>query len=185
MATDFKAIFGATEGLDPKSVEFLARALERNNLPGFDYLEFKQSLNAMSKMNMNMDETTSVKSAFATASTMGLTKEKLLESAMHYKKILANEKTQFDVAMQNQVQKNIAGKKEEVTKLQDRIKQYENRIKELQEQIVKSQATIDGADAQIQAAKNKIQGTKQNFETAHQSIISLIENDIQKFNSFL
>jgi len=185
MATNLKTIFGSSDGLDPKSVEFLTRALEKNNLPGFDYLEFKQSLNAMSKMNMGMDETTSVKSAFATASTMGLTKQKLLESAMHYKKVLAKEKTQFEVAMQNQIQKNIAGKKEEMTKLQDRIKQYQGRIKELQEQIVKSQATIDGADEQIQAAKAKIEGTKQNFDVAHQNIVAQIENDIQKFNSFL
>ena len=77
MQKDLKNIFGSTTGLDDKSMEYLTSALAKNNLPGFDYLEFKQSLGALA--SLNMDEATAYKSAFATASTVGLTKEKLLK----------------------------------------------------------------------------------------------------------
>ena len=37
-----KALFSA-DGLDERSLEFLAKTIENNNLPGFDYFEFKRS----------------------------------------------------------------------------------------------------------------------------------------------
>ncbi|MEM6967493.1 MAG: hypothetical protein AAF573_22205, partial [Bacteroidota bacterium] len=81
MAKNLKTIFGENHLLDEKSISFLTGALDRNNLPGFDYIEFKQSLAALAKLNM--DEETAFKSAFATAATVGLTKGKLLETASH------------------------------------------------------------------------------------------------------
>jgi len=47
-----KTIFGKDHGLDQKSVDFLTKALDRSNLPGFDCIEFKQSLDALSKLNI-------------------------------------------------------------------------------------------------------------------------------------
>ena len=70
-----KSLF-KTEGLDERSLEFLTTALEKSNLPGFDYLEFKRAV-ADLLSNMNMDEATAYKSAFTTvATTLGLTKGK-------------------------------------------------------------------------------------------------------------
>ena len=87
MAKDLRIIFGDMHGLDEKSVDTLTKALNNANLPGFDYLEFKQSLGALS--GLNMDEAMGIKSAFATAATMGVTKIKLKETAQHYKSVLA------------------------------------------------------------------------------------------------
>ena len=79
MQKNLKNIFGNDHGLDEKSVDYLTSALAKNNLPGFDYLEFKQSLAALA--DLGMDEPTAIKSAFATASTVGLTKDKLVKTA--------------------------------------------------------------------------------------------------------
>lgn len=65
-------------GADERSLEFIATAIERNNLPGFDYF-VKRAVYTM--LEMKIDEATAFKSAFATAATMGLTKDKLLETA--------------------------------------------------------------------------------------------------------
>lgn len=178
-----KTIFGKDHGLDQKSVDFLTKALEKSNLPGFDYIEFKQSLDALSKLNM--EEETAFKSAFATASTVGLTKTKLLETASHYKKVLANEKKQFDAALQKQIDQKIAGKEQEVKKLKDQILKHQEKIKQLQDQIAKFQKTIDGADAQIDAARRKIESTRDGFEHTHQSILNQIEKDIENIKKYL
>jgi septal ring factor EnvC (AmiA/AmiB activator) len=178
-----KTIFGKDHGLDQKSVDFLTKALEKSNLPGFDYIEFKQSLDALSKLNM--DEETAFKSAFATASTVGLTKPKLLETAAHYKKVLANEKTQFDSALQKQVEQKVAGKELELKKLKDQIVKHQEKIQQLQDQIAKFQKTIDGADAQIDAARKKIESTRDGFEHTHQSILNQIEKDIENIKKYL
>ena len=177
MSKDLKSLFGENHLLDEKSITFLTDALEKNNLPGFDYIEFKQSMAALAKMNL--DEETAMKSAFATAATVGLTKEKLLETAAHYKKILDGEKTKFGNAMQNQMTKNIAGKKKEVETLKIQIENQKAQIKKFEEQIAKQQNTIDTADEQINAATEKIEQAKEKFEYAHQSVMNQIEKDIE------
>lgn len=178
-----KTLFGKDHGLDQKSIDFLTNALEKSNLPGFDYIEFKQSLDAVSKMNL--DEETAFKTTFATASTVGLTKKKLIETALHYKKILANEKSQFDAALQNQIDQKIAGKQKEVEKLKEQIAKFKEKIKQLEDQVAKHQSTIDGADSKIQADREKIESTRESFEHTHQSILNQIEKDIENVNKYL
>lgn len=183
MQKDLRTLFGIHHGLDPKSVDFLTKALEKNNLPGFDYLEFKQSLAALA--SMDMDQATAMKSSFATASTVGLTKEKLVQTAMHYQQILNKEKHQFDAALQKQVEQRIAGKQQEVETLRKQIIQYQGQIKQLEERIQRSQGTIDSADDHIEQARTKIEATKSNFDHAFQSIFNEINKDIEDIKTYL
>lgn len=182
MQQDLKSLF-QSYGLDEKSVDFLTKALERNNQPGFDYLEYKQSLVALAKMNM--DEATAFKSAFATASTMGLTKDKLLAAADFYKGVLNSEKQQFDKALQNQLQNNVHSKQEEVKKLQAQIEEQRAKIKELEAKIVSSQAIIDRADEDIRVSRERIETTRGHFETTLKGILSDIDKDITHINRYL
>jgi len=183
MQQELKKIFSSTEKLDGKSVEFLTKALDKANLPGFDYLEFKQSLARLQALNM--DTATAVKSAFATASTVGLTKEKLLNSSQHYVNVLATEKAQFDSALANQMQKRIGDKQSEVAQKRKQIEQYKAKIAQLEAEINKSQEIIDTADEKINAETAKIEKTKANFEFTFNSILEQIKKDVSDFNSYL
>lgn len=183
MQKDLKSLFGSTHGLDEKSLEFLIKALEKNNLPGFDYIEFKQSLGNL--LAMDMDETTAYKSIFATAMSMGLTKEKLLKTANHYKQVLDKERNQFEGALQKQMQQRVQSKLEEVEKLKKQVEDYQKKIEELETRITKAQSTIDHADEHIQTAKAKIEATKEAFEFTHQSIINEISQDIDNMETYL
>ncbi len=183
MASDLNQIFNIGGTVDQKSLEFLTKALSRNNMQGFDYIEFKQSLSSLKQMNM--DDETAIKSAFATASTVGLTKDKLVQTARHYQQIIDKEKAQFDEALQNQVREKIAGKKSEVERLKKQIEEDNKKIQALEEEIKKSQGTIDNADADIKAAEDKINATKNNFESTYQSMLGIIADDIDKFNKYL
>jgi len=183
MKKSLKDLFGDHHGLDSKSVVFLMKALEKNNLPGFDYIEFKQALSALSKMDMDLG--TAIKSAFVTGSTVGLTKEKLLESALHYAKIIAEEKVQFQKAVEKQIQQKVGGKLKEVEKLKKQIKDHQEKIKQLQAQVEKFQKTVDSADSQVETATEKIKATQSGFEQTHRSILNQIELDIANFEKYL
>lgn len=183
MQKNLKKLFGDHHGLDDKSVNFLTTALEKNNLPGFDYLEFKQSLAALQEMGI--DEGTAIKSAFATAATVGLTKDKLLKTAQHYKKILSTEKQQFDAALEKQMIQKVKGKEEEVLKLKKQVEEYRAKIKQLEDKIASSQSVIDHADEHITAAKEKIESTRDSFEHTLQSIFNQIDKDIENIESNL
>ena len=184
MQKNLKSLFAIRQGLDEKSVEFLTKALEKNNLPGFDYIEFKQSLGALAQMT-SLDDMTSYRSAFATATTMGLTKEKLLATAEHYKKVLGNEKIQFDAALQKQIEQRVSAKKLEVDKLRQQINEYQSKIKELEGKITQAQNTISQADDLIQGAMEKIESTKDGFESTLQTILGEIDRDIQNILQYL
>ncbi len=183
MQKKLKNLFGDSHGLDEKSVDFLTNALNKSNLPGFDYLEFKQSLAAL--MEMDMEEGIAIKSAFATAATMGLTKEKLLKTAIHYKKVLQEEKKQFDAALQKQMKQRVDSKLAEVEKLKKQIEDYKLKIKQLEEKIAASQSTVDSADEIIQADKERIVATGNNFDHTLQSIVNQIEQDMENIEKFL
>ena len=180
MQKDLKVIFGDHHGLDDKSIGYLTNALSKSNLPGFDYLEFKQSLAALG--SMNMDEETAIKSAYATASTLGLTKDKLLKTTEHYKKVLMNEKVQFDAALQKQINQRVHAKEAELEKLKKQIDEYKSKIAQLEQKIAKNQATIEKQDDVIQKAKDKIESTKDGFELTLQSILNAIDKDIDTIN---
>ncbi|GAB4249402.1 MAG: hypothetical protein Kow0027_12280 [Saprospiraceae bacterium] len=182
MQQNMKAIFGNGD-LDEKSVNFLVAALEKNNLPGFDYLEFKLSLGKLRQLNM--DEETAIKSAFATASTLGLTKETLLKTGKHYLEVLANEKKQFDAALKKQLEKRVTNKKAEVEKLQAQIGKWEEEIRKLQENIAKAKEIISQADSNIAAEMSKIETTRKNFEATHKSILSQVAQDLENIEKYL
>ena len=183
MKKELKAILGKKGENDEKSLDFLTNALEKNNLKGFDYLEYKLSLGRLAEMGLS-DEMI-YKSAFATATTVGLTKEKLVASAQHYKQVLAQEKQQFDVALNNQLNKRVKSKKTEVEKLKKQITAWNDQIRKLQDQIAKSQATIDSADQNIQAEMEKIDKTRLSFEGTHQNVLSQIDDDLNKVQMFI
>lgn len=178
-----KEFFGAHHGLDERSMESLLTALERENLPGFDYLEFKQALSRLQEMDI--EESVAFKSAFATASTMGLTKEKLLKTASHYKNVLAKEKSHFDDALQKQMTQRVEGKRKEVATLRKKVEEYRAKIKQLEAQIEKSEQTIASADQDIQAAQDSIEGVRAKFEHTLQALLNQIEKDIEDINTHL
>ncbi len=183
MNKNLSTLFSYLEGLDTRSAQFLMKALESNNLPGFDYIEFKQSLGAL--VSMNMDEGTAFKSAFATASTMGLTKQKLLESATHYKQILQKEKGQFDIALKNRLQQRVGAKAEENKRHEARLKQIEDQIKRLQEEIVQVKHKIAENDKVRETEGTKLKVQKDNFESTYEKIQTEINNDVQKISQFI
>lgn len=184
MNKNLKSFFQTQQGLDSKSVDFLIHALEKSNLPGFDYIEFKQSLAALAQM-VQLDEATRFLSAFATASAMGLDKGKLLASADHYKRILNNERTQFNVALQKQVEQRVHSKKMEVEKMRKQIDDFQAKIKELESKIQQTQSTIAQQDDIIQREMEKIESTKDGFELTVSTILDEIDRDMQKIDMFL
>lgn len=183
MSSEIKTILGIDQSCDKKSADFLSSAITQNSLEGFDYIKFKQSLNELAKLKM--DDVTAIQSAFATASTMGVTKTGLVNSAKHYLSVLMNEKSQFDSALNNQIKQRVASKREEVQKLQQRIEEYQKKIVEIKAKITEFQSRIGNADEEVEKAKAKIQETKNKFESTFKAFTDAIESDIEQIDQHL
>ncbi len=117
--------------LDQRIFDSLEKALEENNQQGFDFLEFKNSLKTLA--GIIPDEATRYKSAYATAATMGVTVDRLLESAAFYQSVLEKERDNFTRAVNQQVDLNVTAKQKDVERLQALIGQKAEQIKRLTE----------------------------------------------------
>jgi len=180
---NMKDAYPAAEGADERFVDVLMKALEKKNLKGFDYLEFKQSLAALSKVNIEGD--TAVQSAYATGTTMGLTVEKLLKSAAYYQQVLLDEKAQFEASMQRHLTDKVEGKRKETAGLKKSIADWQTKIDQLNQQIQKAQGTIDEADAQIAKAKAKATENQARFEATLKMISETIGQDMEDIKRVL
>lgn len=184
MATDLRDLFPETENLDNKSVQALLAALiKKHNSGNFDYLKFKESVSALLKMNMDVN--TSYKSAFATAATMGLTKESLLKSANTYTYALEEERENFATALLNQRSIKVDGRKSEVQEFEKRILTHKEKIKELEREITIFQNRIDTVDQDVEEANLLLEGTKTKFLSVYNVITNSIKKDIESITQYL
>lgn len=166
-----------------KFLEVLATAMEQNNLPGFDYMEYKQSLRSLEKMNM--DEATRFKSALAMAQTMGASADVLLKSAQHYMQILNQEESKFEQALLNQRTVQIKEKEEKAKRLQQVIIEKTQQIEKLNAEITSHREEMNVIQGELDQTKQKLENTKGDFLATYQTLIGQIKADIEKMNLYL
>ena len=168
---------------DEKFINRLLGALEENNIEGFDYLEYKQSLQNLG--GVEMDEGTKFKSALAMAKTMGATNTKLISSANHYLKILNTEEKKFLDAFKNQHTLQVNSRNKEIKDLEGGIAQRKAQIEKLQKEIEQGTKALEARKSSINEANNKVQSTKDNFYHSYNIVKNQIVEDIQKMQKYL
>ncbi|MEL7268405.1 MAG: hypothetical protein AAGL34_02380 [Bacteroidota bacterium] len=169
--------------IDSKIIEKLLHAVEKNNLDGFDYLEYKKSLKALEKIPM--DEATRYRSAFATASTMDVTLNKLLETTNFYLGVLEKENEQFLSALKNQFNAKVSGGQQEISKFQSLVKEKSAQIKKLTEEIAKFQEQISTMEQEVEESNAKIEKTQNDFKRTYLHLRGQFETDKEKMQKYL
>ncbi len=168
---------------DTKFVDILLKAVEKDNLEGFDYLEYKSSLQSLS--GMDMDEATKYKSALAMAKTMGATPAKLIKTAQHYLKTLEKEKSKFQDALKGQRTKQVTGKEASINKMTEAVAKKKQRILDLQKEIEADTAKMKTMKDEINSAVAKVQGTSDSFHYAYNVVTGQIVADVEKMEKYL
>ena len=183
MNIDLNELFNEEKNLDEKSTMALLKAMVKSHNTGFDYLKFKQSIKSLRAMNL--EESVSFKSAYTTASTLGLTKLKLLASANRYLGVLQSESESFTDALRSQIDKNVNSRESMIGQLESRIKENRAKIADLEKEIEVYQKKIDNVDSDIEAAQTKIDSTKERFRNSYLTITDIIKKDIELINLYL
>ena len=183
MTVDLKKLFASEDITNTKMQTALIAAIGKSASDEFDYLKFKVSVKKM--LEMGMDKETALKSAFATASVMGVTKVKLVNSAKKYKGTLDKEREQFAIALKNKIAKNVDGKKVEAERLKKEIISHKEKIAKLLREIELFEEKIAQVDDVVTDAKEKIESTRNDFKSTFDAIYSQIEEDIINIGSSL
>ena len=183
MNIDLNLLFNPEKKLDDKSTMALLKAMVKSHDTGFDYLKFRQSIKSLREMDV--EESMSFKSAYSTATTLGLTKQKLLASANRYLGVLQNESEIFTEALKSQIDKNVNSRESMISQLEDRIKENKAKIVDLEREIEVYQKKIDNVDADIESSQLKIDSTKERFRNSYVTITDIIKKDIELINLYL
>lgn len=178
-----RAESAATGSVSDKFVEILGAALEKNNQQGFDYFEFRQALKNLAKMPM--DEATRFHSAYAMAQTMGVTPDKLVESAKFYLNVLANEQAKFNEVHAQQRARLIGNREEEVKNLEATMQQKAEQIKQLTQQIEEHRQRSEQIRKEISDSTVKVETTKADFEATLAAATGHIREDVGKIQQYL
>ncbi len=168
---------------DNKFLDILFKAMEKNNPPGFDYMEYRNSLNSLSKMPM--DEATKYKSAYAMAQTMGATPKKLVDSAQHYVSVLKTEEKKFQAAMANQNNVKVVQNKEQIKMLSKTIQEKTAQIKKLTQEIEAHQKKIEAIQKTIDDSSMKVETTKTRFDASINFVLKQINLDVANMKKYL
>lgn len=174
----------AEEGTpDQKFIDILLKAIESSNLDGFDYLEYKQSLQSLS--GMAMDDATRYNSALAMAKTMGASKDSIIGSANHYLKVLQQEESKFKNALGGQQAKVEQNQTVGIGNLEKAIEQKQQQVEAILKQIEEDKQKLEQMKEEIQASASKIQTTANNFMSAYQLVVGQITADVTNIQKFV
>lgn len=174
---------GGIGNVSEKFSNILFGALQKADQAGFDYLEYRTSLNSLKKMDM--DEPTRYKSAFAMAQTMKVDANKLVSSAQFYLQVLSNEEQKFGQALTNQRDKQVGEKQTMIKNLDQSIRAKAEQIKKLSAEIEKEQAKMKQLESDLQGAAGKVEQTKRDFIASYQAIVGQIQSDVAKMKQYL
>lgn len=167
--------------MNEKHVQMLMTAIQQNNMEGFDYLEYKNSLKSIS--NVISDEAMRYKSAFEMAKTMGLDKKKLLDSAAFYLNVLGGEQKKFLDAIENQKSKQIQGRVNTIEDLDNKIVEKKKTIEQLNKDLESINEQMSVLKKEINEEVTKIEVTNKQFMASYEYVTSQIKEDIEKINT--
>lgn len=183
MEVSLAGFFDLGDDLNEKMVDIILRAIKEKHESGIDYLRFKQSVKNL--IEMNMDEPTAFKTAFATASALGLNKMDLLASVSAYKGVIDAERDKFIETLKKQIENLVEEPKAEVEKTNQMIASHHLEIEQLQAEINAMKARIAGLETAISAGEEKIEKTRKEFLSVYESFINSLEEDRNYFESLL
>lgn len=150
--------------------------LDKNNQPGFDFLEFNKMLIGLD--TKPLVESQKYETAFSAAQSMGVTATDLVSSGQRYLTVLATEETDFNSEMQNATATKVDAKKTEI----DRLTQ---RNTELSQEIEANNKKSQELNMALLESDNSLRGEKQAFEYALNNKRVLINDRLAKIQQYL
>ncbi len=171
--------------VDEKVYQQLSEAIERNNLPGNDFLEFMMSLQNLT--SMAVDEKVKFTMVFTTlnATSDKMSKEKLLSSIDHYLGVIEKEKNIFANEMSKATDSMVTAKEQRIKDIGDTIQNKLDLIKQTQKEIDELTASSSGLNIEVAENQYKISKKEADFTTTSNQILNQIMSYKQKIEQYI
>ena len=158
-----------------KFKQYFDKLFNDANLPGPDYFEFAKMTQAMAGI---ADEKLRYSSAFAGLNVQGLDKNKLLETAAAYLKILETDASNFSSTVDAALAEKVQAKQQAIVNKQQRMEQLQREISDLQNQ---SQLL----HAEVKENEEKIESNTGGYKMASENMKQQILLDMEKIKQHI
>jgi uncharacterized phage infection (PIP) family protein YhgE len=174
-----------TANVDRKFVEHFVSLLEKANLPGPDYFEYKQALQSME--GLGLGEEKQFQAAWASFKAMGGIKDIsiLRTSADQYLGILDKDRVSFLKDVEKAIHDRVGALQNEHKKLEDSNESLTQQITDIQKRIDENKNRLGQISGEITEQSAKITANKDSFELTYGSFVDQIKSDLNKINQYL
>jgi gas vesicle protein len=174
-----------TMNIDRKFVEHFVSLLEKANLPGPDYFEYKQALQSME--GLGLGEEKQFQAAWASFKAMGGAKETsiLQTSAEQYLSILDKDRASFLKDVEKAIKERVGALQDEHKKLEESNASLAQQIADLQKKMEDNKNRLGQISGEVTEQSAKINANKDSFELTYLSFVEQIKSDLNKINQYL
>jgi hypothetical protein len=151
------------------------KLLSDANIPGPDYYEFARMIAVMEGIP---DEAARYNAAFAGLQVQGLNKQRLLDTAGEYLRVLTTDAGQFQATVDASYQEKVRGKETDA-------EEKAGRIQALSQEILRLQQQISALQEEIRASKEKLAGGSGAYDAESKRRQQEIRRNVEKINQYI
>lgn len=170
-------------GVNDEMASMLFAAIDEANIEGFDYIEFRDTVNQMG--NTGMTEHNKFLAVFTTASAMGLTREKLLSSIDHYVSVISSKREGFISHVEGMLEKEVQGRHDAIMNIDEECVKAQEEIAALNLKIQEAQQQKLTLQNEANTQKMEIENTRASFEATFQMVNGKLETDKKNIEMYI
>jgi hypothetical protein len=165
----------APAAADARFADYFDKLFSEANIPGPDYYEFSRMIDAM---RLIPDESSRYIAAYAGLQAQGLNKDKLLDTAAEYLRVITTDADHFQKTLNAALQEKVHSKTAEAEDKAQRIRALSQEILQLQEQ-------IRALQEEVGANEEKLTGNGSAYTAESKRRQQQIQRDIEKINQYI
>lgn len=171
--------------VDAKFAEHFANVLAKNNLPGPDYFEFRETLRSLSSLGLNEDQ--QYQAAWASFKALGGAPEVALlaSTANQYLAVLGKDREGFGQSVEAAIAERVGGLQREQQQLQADTEALTQQLAAMQQKLAANATRLAAIGGEVAEQSGKLNQNRQNYEATYGHFTSQIREDLAKIARYL
>ncbi|MGI4864777.1 MAG: hypothetical protein ACRYFZ_12710 [Janthinobacterium lividum] len=174
-----------TGTVDAKFAEHFANVLAKNNLPGPDYFEFRETLRSLGSLNLSEDQ--QYQAAWASFKALGGAPDvaQLTSAANQYLAALGKDREAFGQSVEAAIAERVGGLQREQQQLQADTQNLTRQLAEIQQKLAANQTRLAAIGGEITEQSGKLNQNRQNYEVTYGHFTGQIREDLARITRYL